>query len=75
MIAIVKLKKCMASICIFSIVIDKLSYWKEFSIVILLIVDKSSEINFYYTILLFGLAISYKMKRNKKPLFNLKGVV
>lgn len=61
----IKLKKHMVDTCIFSIVLDKFSYLKESSLIILLIIVKSSKVGFYYTVLPFNIAINIKIKGNE----------
>ena len=46
----------MASTSIFDIIVDKYCYKKKPYPIILLKIDKSSKVDFYYTILLFNLA-------------------
>ena len=43
--------------------------------VILFIINNSSKISFYHTILLFGLAIGLKVEDSKEPLFDTQKVV
>lgn len=57
-VAIVLLKKSIINICIFVIIISKLGYKQEFHLVILLEVDKDSEVGFYYAVLSFVLAVN-----------------
>lgn len=64
----------MTSTYIFGIIVGKLSYWKELSPIILLIIDKNPEVNFYYTVLPFSLAISLKVQGNREPLFDFQKV-
>lgn len=54
MVIAIKLEKHVTSICIYSIIISTFHYWKEFYLVILLIVYDGLEIDFYYTILHFN---------------------
>lgn len=61
----------MTSAYIFDIVISKFSYQKNSSLIILLIVHKSPKVGFYYTILLFNLAINLTIKGNREPLLDL----
>lgn len=75
MVVIIKLKKRVASACIFGVIIGKLSYQKEYSLIILLIIDTNSEVNFYYNILFLGLIISLRVVNSKKFLLNPKKVV
>lgn len=71
MITKVKFQRYMASICIFNIFINKLSYCMNFSLIILLVVDKNFKIgDFYYAILPFSLTIKLLIKDNKKLLLN-----
>ena len=56
-IFVVKLKKHMADISIFGIIIDKLCYKKKPYLIILFKIDKDLKIDIYYTILPFGLTI------------------
>lgn len=65
----------MADACILSIVVSKLGYWKEPSPLILLVIDKNSEIGLYYTVWPLGLAISLRVKSNRAPLLDSKEVV
>lgn len=60
----------MANVCIFYIVVGEFSYWKKFSLIILLITDKKPKISLYYTILFFGLAINLRIVDGKKPLLD-----
>lgn len=70
------LKKYVTSIYISRIVVGKLSYnWKVLRQIVLLIIDKNSEINLYYTILLLDLIISLRVKSSKKPLLNFHEVI
>ena len=62
MISVIELKKYETNISIFGIVIGKLRYEKEPYPIILLKVDKDSEVSFYYTILLFGLPVRLRLK-------------
>ena len=57
MIFIIELERCVAGASILSIIVGKLRYGKKLCPIILLKIDKDSEINFHHTILLFSLAI------------------
>lgn len=57
MVSAIQLKRYMANAYIFDIVISKLDYKQEPSIVILLKVNKSSKIDLSSTILLLHLAV------------------
>ena len=62
MIATVQLKKRVTSTGILCIIIGKLSYGKEPSLIILPKIDKSLEIGLYNAILFLGLAVSWRVK-------------
>ena len=64
----------MADIGIFDIIIGKLCYKKKLYSIILLKVDKDSEISFHYTILLFSLAICLQVKGNRESLLDAKEI-
>ena len=70
MIFAIKLKKCVVDASILIIIIGKLCYKKKSCRIILLKIDKDSEIGFYYTILLFSLAICLQIKSGKEFLLN-----
>ena len=57
MIFIVKLKKYIANIRNFGIIVNKLYYKKKLYLIILLKINKSLEIDFHYIILSLSLAI------------------
>lgn len=56
-IAKVEFKKHVANTYIFGIVIGKLTHYKEFSLIILLVIDKSLRISLYNLDLPYVLAI------------------
>lgn len=60
-VAIVELKYYIASICNISIITCKFSQWYELSSSVLFIIDKSFEINLYYTVLPFSLFINLRI--------------
>ena len=53
----VEFKKYVANISIFGIIISKFCYKKKLYSIILLEIDKSLEIDFYYIILPFSLTV------------------
>lgn len=69
LIAIVKFKKDIINAQNHSIIIQKFSYWEKSSPIIFVKADKSLEISFYNTIMLFNLAIDLKKKIIKSFLF------
>lgn len=75
MIAAVEFKKRIIGASVFCIIIGKLSHRKELSIIVLFVIDKTLEINFYYTVLFFGLTISLIMKSNREFLLDSNKVV
>lgn len=66
MITIIKFKRCVADIIIFSMVICKLRYGYEFFLIVLLPIDKSMQISSYYTFLSLGLIVRQRIKYNEK---------
>lgn len=61
----------MASDYILRIILCKVSYFQKLCLVILFKVNKSLEIFFYFTILLFNLATNLKLKVKEKKLFDI----
>ena len=57
MISAIKLKRCMAGVGIFGIIVSKLRHGKKPCPIILLKVNKDSKVGFYCTILSFGLTV------------------
>lgn len=57
----------MANAGIFSVVIYKFSYWQESGPIVSLEIDIYLKIRFYYTFQVYDLAISLKVKSDKKP--------
>ncbi len=70
MIAIVKFKRLIVNVCIFCIIVSKFSYWKEFSLIILLIVDKNLEVGLHYIVLSLILVINLRVKDDKESLLD-----
>ena len=66
MIFAIELKKCVVNTSILGVVIDKLRYGKKPCLIILLKVDKSLEVGFYYTILPFGLPVWLVVESNRE---------
>lgn len=62
----VEFKKHITGTYILYNIVSKFSYKKKLSPVVLLIVDKSSNIDFYNIISLFGLVISLWMKSSEE---------
>ena len=56
-ISIVKLKKYIANISIFDIIISKYYYKKKLYLIILFKINKNTKISFYCTILFLNLAV------------------
>ncbi len=65
----------MAGAQILGVVVGKLSYQKEFSPMILFIINKGSEVSFYCTIIPLGLAINLRVESCRKPLLNHKEIL
>ena len=74
MVAVVYLKRRITGVCIFGIVIQKLNYQKKLGPIVLLEIDKGLKVHFYYTILLFRLAVRLPAKSSEKPLLDIKKV-
>lgn len=74
MIVVVELKKRMCSIHILSIVICKFSHGQEFCSVVLLSIDKNTQISLHYTVLSLDLTVYLRMKYSKELSFNAKKV-
>ena len=74
MIATFQLKKHMANICVFGIIISKLGHRQKLCPIILLKINEGSEVGFYDTVLLFGLAISLQIEGGEKPMLNTKKI-
>ena len=60
MIFVIKLKKYVANIGIFVIIVSKFSYKKKLYPIILFKIHKNQKIGFYYNILSLSLIIYYK---------------
>ena len=65
----------MTTTSIFHIIISKFSYKKETGLIVLFIINKSSEINLDYNILPFCLAINLKVESNEELLLNVKQII
>lgn len=74
MIVIIEFKRRIASICIFNIIVSKLSYRQEFCLIILFLIDKSTKISLYFDILFFNLAVCLWMKCSRGFLLNTKKI-
>ena len=74
MISAIELKKYIVGISIFSVIISNLYYKKKLCPIILLKIDKNSEVGFYYTILPLSLAIYLYIKGGEKFLFDIKKI-
>ena len=65
-VATIELERHMAYACVFGIIISKRGYREEPGSIVLFESDKSLEVSFYGTILLFILAISFQMEDGGK---------
>ena len=69
MISAIELERCVAGAGILGIVVSKLRYGKKSCPIILLEVDKGSEVGFHRTILPLNLAVCLRVKGGgKSPL-------
>lgn len=75
MIAAIELKKRVAGICIFSVIIRKFRPTQGPGPIVLLAIVKSTQINFYRSILLFGFAVRLQIECSQKLLLNAKKMV
>ena len=75
MIFAIELEKYMADTDIFSIVIGKFCHGKKLYLIILLEINKSLEVGFYYTILPFGFTVRLWLESGGEFLFNAKKIV
>lgn len=71
---VVLLKQYVTDTGIFDIIISEFSYKKEPSQIVLIVIDKNSEINLYYTILFFRLSIHLGVEDSKELLLNSKEI-
>ena len=74
MISTIEPEKYVAGTTIFGIIIGKLYHKKKPCLIILLKVDKSSEIGFDYTILPLNLAIYLRVENNREYLLDAKEI-
>ena len=74
MIFAIELEKYVAGASIFDIVISKLCHKKKSCLIILLKVDKSSEVSFYYTILSLSFAVCLWIKGGREFLLDVKKI-
>ena len=74
MISAIKLEKCVANAGILGIIVGKLRYEKKSCPIILLKVDKSSEIGFHCIILPLSLAVCLRVEGNGESLPDAKEI-
>ena len=74
MISAIELEKCVAGAGILGIVVSELRHKKKSCPIILLKVDKSSEVGFYRTILPLSLAIRLRMKGGGESLLDVEEI-
>ena len=65
----------MANTGIFGVIVGKLRHEKKPCLIILLKVDKSSKVGFYYTILAFGLTVCLWVEGDGEYLLDAKKIV
>ena len=70
MVAAVQLKEYVSDAGNFCIIVSKFSYQKELYPVVLLEIDKSTEISFHCTVLPFSLTVSFKVEGSGKFLLD-----
>lgn len=59
---------------IFGIVVSKFSYWEEPNPIVLLVIDKNSEVSLYCIVLSLGLVINLRMEDSRKSLLDFQEV-
>lgn len=64
----------MVCIDILSVVVREIYHWQEFYLVVLLLIDKNTQISFYCAILPIGLAGCLQIKSSRKLLLNIKEI-
>ena len=74
MISTIEFKRCIISASILGVVVSKFRHKKKLCLIILLKVDKSLEINFYYIVLPLSLAVHLRVEGDKKSLLNAKEI-
>ena len=74
MISAIELKRCVASVSIFGIILGKFCYKKKPYLVILFKIDKSLKIGFHYTILPFSMTVYLKVEGGGEFLLNVKKI-
>lgn len=75
MVSAVEFEGSVASACILGIIVSELSHRQESSPIILLPIDKSSKVCFYFTVLSFGLSICLWMERSGELLLDAKKII
>ena len=75
MISAIELKKSVANVSIFGIIIGKLRHKKKLCPIILFEVDKDLKISFHCGILSFGLTIQLWVKGSRESLFDAKKII
>ena len=74
MISAVEFKRHIAGASILGIIIGKFCYKKKPCLIILLKVDKNSEVGFHYAILPFGLIVYLWIEGDREPLLDAKEI-
>ena len=74
-IIIIELERYVTNTCIFCIIIGKLSYGKEPSLIILLIINKKTKLGFYHIVLLLGLTVNLKIKDGRESLLDSQEII
>lgn len=69
-IAIIDLKKYVASAYILNVIVYKLSYKQEFNPVIFILINNNWEVCFYYAVLSLVLFVEFEVEDCGKLLFN-----
>ena len=70
MISVVELRRCIAGIYTFCVVVYKFHHRQDSCLIILLLINKSSKLYLHCTILNLGLIVSLEIKGYGEILFN-----
>ena len=74
MISAIELKRCIANVGIFSIVVSELRYENKLCSIILLKVDKSLKVGFYYIILPLSLVVHLQVEDGNESLLDIEEI-
>ena len=73
-VATVRFERYKADACIFGVVVGKVNYLEELSLIILLVINKNPKVGFHHTILSLSLAGNLRMKGSQELLLDFQKV-